>query len=268
MGWGTLWGLGWGGGLGAPFSVLALRAKTNRSVELEFTMAPWWGSRARTGSAANPRQWVLTEVATSRRIQVLEAVSTGIRLVEVFSVEPWQEGIGRYRIDASGLLNASELPIGAPTGGTFDGLVWDRSKLIAPSDSDFKNPQNVQADGSIGGQLMYDSGGDFQREGGIELLRKLLIRRLTQDPDSYFHLETGTEFGLGLRPKKQYAMADLLAIKSSSERQARREPGVRDVRAAVSLDSHGILNLRLYVQLESGQTVPVNMPVLPAGGVP
>ena len=72
-------------------------------------------------------------------------------------------------------------------------------------------------------------------------------------------MSPGESAGLG-------AMAG--APQGQPERQARREPGVRDVRAAVSLDSHGILNLRLYVQLESGQTVPVNMPVLPAGGVP
>jgi hypothetical protein len=103
--------------------------------------------------------------------------------------------------------------------------------------------------GSMPVVLASEAGG-YARIFGDEVLKKMIFRRLTTMPGSYFHIPEG-EFGQNLKVKEPLRGSSLPALKAAIETEIRREPGVVDVRTNLSL-SNGNLSIRAIVQTNSG----------------
>lgn len=115
------------------------------------------------------------------------------------------------------------------------------------------------------GTLVIESGGDYASMTGAELIKKLILRRLTTKPGDFFHLPN---YGIGLREKEPLPVADLRKLAKAIELQVAQEPEVAAVKATLAYSaSAAVLNVRVQAQLKtSGQQVAVAVAV-PTGQV-
>lgn len=123
------------------------------------------------------------------------------------------------------------------------------------------NGQAMQSTGT----LVIEPGGDYASMTGAELIKKLILRRLTTKPGDFFHLPN---YGIGLREKEPLPVADLRKLAKAIELQVAQEPEVAAVKATLTYSaSAAVLNVRVQVQLKpSGQQVAVAVAV-PTGQV-
>ncbi len=115
------------------------------------------------------------------------------------------------------------------------------------------------------GTLVIESDGDYASMTGAELIKKLILRRLTTKPGDFFHLPN---YGIGLREKEPLPVADLRKLAKAIELQVAQEPEVAAVKATLAYSaSAAVLNVRVQAQLKtSGQQVAVAVAV-PTGQV-
>lgn len=115
------------------------------------------------------------------------------------------------------------------------------------------------------GMLEIESGGDYASMTGAELIKKLILRRLTTKPGDFFHLPN---YGIGLREKEPLPVSDLRKLAKAIEVQVAQEPEVGAVKATLAYSaSAATLNVRVQVQLKpTGQQVDVAVAV-PTGQV-
>lgn len=115
------------------------------------------------------------------------------------------------------------------------------------------------------GTLEIESDGDYASMTGAELIKKLILRRLTTKPGDFFHLPN---YGIGLREKEPLPVADLRKLAKAIELQVAQEPEVAAVKATLAYSaSAAVLNVRVQAQLKtSGQQVAVAVAV-PTGQV-
>ena len=111
-----------------------------------------------------------------------------------------------------------------------------------------------------GDALITTSSGQYDRESGIPLLKKLIIRRLTTVVDSYLHL-VGHNYGLGLRSKDVFRNADLVTLKADVEQQVKLEPEVSDCTATISFTQNvGPVVLLSVTVAATGQVFGMSVP--------
>jgi phage baseplate assembly protein W len=96
---------------------------------------------------------------------------------------------------------------------------------------------------------------------GADLVRKLIMRRLTTNKGEFFHLPN---YGISLPFKLPIPTAQLIKLKTEIESQVKLEPDVSNVRATVSLDPQGILFISISATYSpSGQTFQVPIVIQP-----
>ena len=181
---------------------------------------------------------------------------------ELYTLQKFNTYLHIHRVSAS-ILSAGYVPILYPNHALFPGLVADISaQARAATLQDIRNPQFAGTDGT-GGVFRLQPGGDYQTESGQQLITKLVVRRLTTDPDAFFHLVPGT-YGLGLALKERYPLGDLTAFKAAIERQVLREPEIVECAAQVSLTAGGVLTIILRARLAAGTQVTIPLPPIPS----
>jgi len=118
-------------------------------------------------------------------------------------------------------------PGALPTEATRLGNAPTRRRPIG---YDLRNDATA-SDTQFGGTLVITSGGDYALQGGYDLLRKLIFRRLTSATGAFFHLP---KYGAGLRVKEPPSASGLGQMKRLVEDQVRQEREVKSVSAQVS----------------------------------
>jgi len=117
----------------------------------------------------------------------------------------------------------------------------------------------------VGGTLNVNSAGDYQTMGGVELVRKLIIRRLTTRPGEFFHLP---DYGFPFQTADVVRPVELVKLRAALREAVKREPEVKDAGVGLSLDSaNGVLTVTVRAALQpAGETLEVNAE-LPVGAV-
>jgi hypothetical protein len=262
MGWGSsefglsAWGVG-GAGSGSIYLEAAL-ATTERTVQGRFTGNVRALSALGTGDALNPASWTVQRLDTLAYLTVLTVrVVLADNVFELYTLQKLGGPMVVHRLANVGILDFAGAPTVAPLTADFYGL----EAFVSPPDQ--RGPRDLlnhpHSGTAISGVLRATSGGDYATHAGAEMVRKLVIRRLTTSPHSFFHLDKN--YGLGIKDKQPLPVNDLTKLKVEVERQIEREPDVDSARASVSLNRQGILTITAQVKMKNNQVVPVEFSV-------
>lgn len=120
--------------------------------------------------------------------------------------------------------------------------------------SDLANPPAAQLNGLGGGTRVVTSAGDFASQTGNDLLKKLVLRRLSTPPGGFFHLPG---YGLGLAVKEPLQDADMFALKKRVTDQVQLEPEVQSAIVSLTIDMNNILTIQIAVTTTTGQNFSI-----------
>lgn len=219
-------------------------AVTTHSVVVTLSRGPLARSPLGRGDALNPSTWQVMQVSPAREFVVVGVLALNERRYQLFLRTALPSWNYECQVRTTTLRAASGILLSAPYSVSFKGVVPATTVTEPNGLFDLKN-----ADGWLGGLQTTEAGG-YARIFGDEVLKKMIFRRLTTMPGSYFHIPEG-EFGQNLKIKEPLRGSSLPALKAAIETEIRREPGVVEVRVNLGL-SNGNLSIRAIVQTNSG----------------
>lgn len=268
-GWGTGgWGTSpWGSGAAAAsgLSVAYGYASATSKVTVGLTAEPAHTSPAGAGDALNPASWAVVRLDSGAAYTVVAVAELSAQVYELTLLEALADVSVTHRVTAS-LVDVSGNAAVPPLYADFAG-VQQNAGGDAPTDADdvvdlryyhvSRNP--------VGGTLNIGTDGDYQVMAGEELVRKLIIRRLTTRPGEFFHLP---DYGFDLGAKDVVRPTELLRMRKAIRDAVTEEPEVADAGVGLTLDAAaGVLYVEVRAKLQaSGETLEVNTE-LPAGVV-
>jgi len=260
-GWGlSPWGLGmWGLGTLTALSIESCRAASLRSVRVVLSMPPLAGSTIVEGDALNPNTWYIQDLQTSEFLTVTCVAQISSTEFEVFTIERVPSYPYELRIGSSTLVTASGVLISSPSSCDAPGLAYTPPHVEVTQLLDLKNPQFPLND-QPGGTLRVDASGDYEVHTGIDVLRKLVIRRLTTMPGAFFHMP---DYGIGLRVKEPLVTPDLVKLRTEIRQQLLKEPEFDAVDVGLSLSADGVLHITVRARLSKLNqevVIPVAVP--------
>lgn len=237
------WGLDvWGAD--PTFAMDSAVAATTHSVYVTFSRAPRAVSPLSLGDALRLSTWSISGHDFSDTKVVVASRMVGTRRAEITVSAPFKSSNYVYKIEATTLMSSTGVYVTPPYELRFRGLL-PADPITDPTRTfDFKNSDIV------GGSLEVNTAGSYARIHGIELIRKMIFRRLSTMPGSFFHLTTD-EFGLGIRSKELLRFSAIPNMKKRIEDEINKEPGIAGTVATVDLKD-GLLSVKLKVQTEHG----------------
>lgn len=289
MSWGTgSWGTGTWGGVSVFTTNLFVSnafALTTNTVRVVFSVPPDVSSNTAVGSATNPASWSVTRLDSGFSFTVTlveqvaipeesEVVPTSIDPTTTFDVhvlEPLGSLAITHQIAALGILRESDgAAMVPPTTFDFLGLGFTQTErpnavvqrqIVAV---DVANPPFPPTGFSIGGTLQINAFGDYEAVRGAELVRKLIIRRLTTPRGGFVHLP---DYGIGFAVKEKIPSSDLIRLRAILEQQVLLEPEVEACSVIPTLQrSNNILQLQIQARLRPGSnTVLATVSLSPDG---
>jgi hypothetical protein len=262
------WGLSpWGtGGWGAgPTSLVSAYAISTNDVVVNLSAPVLSRRNVVAGDANNPNTWAIVRVDTNSLVpiaMVTQATPTQYILHTQVALPPQSVGC---IVSAETLLDATGTLISLPRSMTFFGVTEEATstpELEAASQTqsptDLLNRLSPSVDGSYGlsGTLVV-RGGDYTTESGLELLRKLIVRRLVTTPGDFYHLPS---YGCGLKVKSPLPASGLMRLQTTIKQQVSLEQGVSSVTVGLT-QSDTTLFVQLGVTVQAtGQRVDMNVP--------
>ena len=264
MAWGvdpfgrSFWGGGTGTGGPGVFTVDSAVVLTSSVVRVTFTKAPRFMSSIYIGDASRVTNWtILSSSNVPVFILGIAPVEGDVYSLDVTILGRW--AADTYQVIVANVLDVSGDALSAPKNAFFLGCaVAAKAAALADRLIDLRNPQTDK--NVVNGALITTSSGQYDRESGIPLLKKLIIRRLTTVVDSYLHL-VGHNYGLGLRSKDVFRNADLVTLKADVEQQVKLEPEVSDCTATISFTQNvGPVVLLSVTVAATGQVFGMSVP--------
>jgi hypothetical protein len=248
-----------GASMSGSVSMASALAISTREVDVVLTGGVMDNSPFVDGDALNPSTWNVQRLDTLEYLTVIGVTQVGTntyRLQTLLELGP--ASTGHLAMTAS-LRTAGGSLLGTPRQAAFLGLLdaamaSNTAKLATRKHAqrDYANAR-VTAEGST---LVVNAGGDYETVSGAELVKKLLLRRLTTKPGDFFHLPN---YGLGLEEKEPLRISDIGKLKTAIEAQALEEPEVESVSAEVTMSSNGVLTCRVRARLRAtGQDISVS----------
>ncbi len=254
-GWGTgPWGTGpWGTGGSPDLFLVSAFPTSERTVVVELSKAPRQVSVIGEGDALNPVSWTVTNQATGEDLIVLASrLFNQTFIFELYTLKKLGDHLSTQRVQSLTLRDTNDVLLISPTFIDFPGC--KRAQIAATDDSLVDLRSNTVEGDIAAATLVTTSGGDYETHSGVELLRKLVIRRLVTDPGAFFHYDPS--YGLGIAVKEPLRITDLPTLKKAVERQVSREPEFERVRAQVGINPNGTISLVVRARLRaSGKEV-------------
>lgn len=256
MSWGSgPWGFTPWGGSG---EVDECYATSTNDVFVRATRPLLVRSTVLVGDATNPLSWKIVRIDTNELVAI---ASVAVLSPTDFLIRT-QAALPRYGVElelSSSALDAAGNPLGTKTAafiGVTEEALSTPAIAAAGKTSTPRDLMNHPVPASPSGTLVVQ-GGDYATETGAELLRKLVLRRLTARPGDFYHLRA---YGVGLRAKQPIPAGDLATLQTAIKQQILQEPDVQSVRVSLTQAA----NL-LYVGLEivskkTGQTIEIGAP--------
>lgn len=221
-------------------------ATTTHSVTVTLSQPVRARSPISAGDALNPRTWTVTRVDNSQVFVVTGVYSVNARRFTLFLRTPLASYNRTHRVRATGLISATGILISSPYEVDFRGVL-PTTRINEPT-----GPFDLRTTDIVGGGLLTTEAGGYARIYGDDVVRKMIYRRLSTMPGSYFHLAQD-EFGVGLKIKEVLRGSSLPSLKVKIDQEILREPGVLGVSTALSL-SNGVLQIKANVRTASGNT--------------
>lgn len=240
-------------------SLVSALAISTREVDVTVSELVQDSSAILPGDALNPSTWKVVRNDTGEELHPVNVVQVGPMTYRVMLLEEFASVEVTHVISSATLRDTAGALLGTPRSASFLGLLDENKASVDAALAqrktqarDFANAQ-VPASPFEGGTLQLDPGGDYKTETGADLVRKLIVRRITSSPGDFFHLP---DYGIGIRTKEPLPSSDLIKLKKEIERQVAREPEVESNSVSLSLDPRGILTIFVRAKLrKSGNTV-------------
>ena len=253
-----------------PMEFARLFAVSDRVVQAVLSVEPLHLSSTATGDALNPATWNVFVPSTGRILTPIAVEMVDAYTYNILTLESFESSLTQMRLTSSTLLDYNRVPFPFLTGdfaGAYASNTSTNDKRTAASGYaliDIAN-KTTGIEDYVGGTLQISSAGDYVTETGPELLKKLIIRRVTSKPGDFFHLP---KYGVGLREKEPLPVNDLRKLAKAIEMQVAEEPEVAEVKASLSYAaSAGTLNIAIKARMRvSGQQIAVAVAV-PTGAV-
>lgn len=232
-GWGlSPWGLGpWGLG-SATLSIVSALAVSEREVIITLASAPMAVSTIGVGDALNPRTWTVENGDTGFEFVTLSVKQLSPTVYEIYLLQKLGSYLVTHTVSAPGMIDPSGGLIGPPSSYDFFGCEAVELSSTKVGLVDLKNPMTDPT--SLSGTLVVGTDGDYDTESGVELLRKLLIRRLITTPGQWFYF---TGYGLGIRVQEPLRFTDKNSLRAEVQRQVQQEPELTAARVSVQTDA-------------------------------
>jgi len=252
-GWGlSPWGTyPWGFGTYSTLSILNAFPISNRILHIVLSKEPAHVSPFNVGDALNPRTWLLQRTDTNQYYTTL-SVRPGALYLEwdIYVLESLAPYGIPHTVFATSLVDTLGSSIVYPGSASFTGCgaVDPAAKTVQPHD--------IKNDSQLG--MSIDASGDYARQSGVDLLKKLILRRITTAPGEFFYL---TDYGLGIRLKEPLSTSDLVKLKAELQRQIMREPDIRSVQVGLSMTTDGILYITVSAVMSSGSSIQTTLEI-------
>ncbi len=266
--WGTgSWGTG-SFGITTALTIVGAYAISTHEVVVILSKPPKDVLSVLPGDVRNIDSWELAVAIDPNTIQLLEVAE--IRPYKaplewvVRSGTPFPSSQGEARVIARNLRDAADNIASQPDFADFAGVTevarsTPTQKAVAKGSAsrDLANSPTITIGDStnLSGTLVI-KGGDYTLVSGADLLKKLIIRRLTTTPGEFFHIPA---YGVGIRVKQPLPAGDLIQLRARIEQQLLLEPDVQTVQATVT-QSLNVLTVRVRARLaRTGQDVSVGI---------
>lgn len=263
MGWGLdPWGIGpWGGLAGGVTSTLqfvSAEPTSNRTLHVVLSKEPAHLSTLNVGDALNPRTWLIQRLDTGEYFTVL-SVKPYRNLYTEWEILVLQEfapyGV-THQLSSTTLADASgSIVAGAFTSAYAPAFVNFQGCAALSIADERHDPQDLVNDMDFG--MRVDSSGDYAQHSGSDLLKKLIIRRITTAPGEFFYL---TDYGLGVHLKEPLGASDLIKFKSELQRQIMNEIDVVSADVKLSM-SNNTLQIQVSATMSSGSQASATVDV-------
>ena len=275
-GWGKdSWGTSpWGGAVPLdPLAIENARALSTKEIEVTLNRPAQVIAPTVAGDALNPITWNVQRLDTAFLFSVISVAQTGPTTFVLSVLQDIGPARSTHRVSTTTLLDAIGGFISSPNSFDFAGLLEAAAKdavTRAQRDSgavqDVANPPLPQTEPAtfVGGTLLINSGGDYERESGAPFIKKLILRRLLTLPGGFFHLP---DYGIGLGVKELLPATNLLQLRASIIRQVEREPEVVEADVRLLLGLLNDLEVQVRARLRSGDPINISFQVTSEGVV-
>jgi len=268
---------GWGldpyglGPLGSPpfsegVSLAAAVATSVNEVRIYLTNEPMHTSSVAAGDALNPATWTVQRLDGPTYLNVMSVIEYTPTIYGIVTDQPFGDAIIVHEVSSIILLDTGGGIILPPRKARFAGLVADtdadmQAKLAKRGalTRDLANPQSPQGSPDLfGGTLSVGSAGDYDTVTGLDLVKKLIIRRLSTRQGEFFHLP---EYGVTFRVKETIQPGSLQQLKTAIERQVLKESEVSAASVVLTLDSSNTLTIAIKATIRpTGEQLQFSIP--------
>ena len=254
--------------IGTGLSVVSAFAISTNSVQITLSGVPQNNNYLRAGDALNPATWMVQRQDTMAFFDVAQVQIVEPTIYVVFVFEPFGSVAVTHTISTNSLLDQSGNLISPPRSANFSGILYEgavspNAKAVARGvySQDIANPQAaLLANNAFGGTLVVTSGGDYALVSGPDLVKKLIIRRLTTRVGTFFHLPN---YGINLPLNQPVPFSSLPSLQAQAQQQVLMEPEVATCSVTVSIDvNSGVLTFNVQAVLKvTGAVVSCAVPV-------
>lgn len=248
MTWGSYYGTGWGGASlsAGAFFVSGAYTKSSNTFVVVFSRPPTVSSPLWPNDATNLTNISLTNTATSVGVPILTVrlLPDSDAALEYVCLRSFQQG--EYAVSVSNVTATDNTPLSSPTTAVIFGIPAVRASRAQQDIQDLYNPQT--SGDLLNGGLVVGADGDYVKESGVQLLKKLITRRLVTAPGEFFHL-ADTGYGAGLRSKRLIRQNDIVPLQVFISEQVKKEPEISDSTVSVTMSSSGVLSVTVHAKL-------------------
>lgn len=235
---------------GETFAIDGVYATATNTLHVELGFVPTAESEFDDGDALNPASWVIAVPSTGTTYTTIGVLMVDSTTFDITVLEMLGDHFTDHSVTAT-LLASDGSPF-SPVAATFLGTVETIDPIESVSldrylDRDLANPPfQADADG-FAGTLQIGANGDYVSDSGVDLVKKLVMRRLSTPLGGFPHLPG---YGVGLAIKEPIiGSGNLATLKTTIQTQIRLEPDVENVLVGLTLDRSNTLLIQLRIRV-------------------
>jgi hypothetical protein len=224
----------------AGLSLVSAYAITTHSLRVRLSGIPLHQSAWTRGDATNPCTWTIQRQSDSTYLHPIGVTPISSTEYEIITFEALGTYRDAYRVSSDALLDVAKHSLIAPKSADFYGLLGaseatDNAKIAARRSQSVDLANRFTPTGGLDGTLTITSSGDYGNSTGVELEKKLLLRRLVSSPGDFFHLPN---YGCDWKVKDLIRINELNQRKTATEKQLSQEPNLENVSVSLSLGNN------------------------------
>lgn len=245
------------GGISVATGVVRATPRGPNLIEVELSSAPLAVSPYGVGDALNPLTWTLTRGDTGAALILAEVTKVTELRFRIQVVDTLGGDTVTHTLYYATLVSPMGVRAVPPRFVTFVGLPLEPfvppAQLARPIDlAGFGIPNRA------GTTLYVGPDGDYATQSGVDLVTKLILRRVTTPKGAFRHLP---QYGDAPGVKNRATDADLQATARNLERSVRKEPEVERASVSFSRSSTGVVKFTITARVRDAK-LPIQI-VLP-----